>query len=228
MLHEAMTMDLKDFGAYCVVMDLVYHYGGAVRDDANLIVRYMRGCNARGWIKIRSRLLEGGHIYEESGTLRCTRADAELTTAAMLREANAMGGHISQAVQRKARRLHHGPDRRKIDGSYGLSSAYDPANLKTEAAKNNGLAEVHSSYTHTQSQTHKERREEENGSAASSAALESVVGAEAFPLTPSDNPTSEQAASSARGSGEEGRLSSSELKPIVIGDYLARQIRGRR
>jgi uncharacterized protein YdaU (DUF1376 family) len=102
MLHEAMTMDLKDFGAYCVIVDLIYQYGGAVRDDANFIVRYMRGCNARGWAKIRGRLLAGGHICEDDGTLRCRRADTELTNATMMREANAMGGHISQAMQRKA------------------------------------------------------------------------------------------------------------------------------
>ena len=115
----------------------------------------MRGCNARGWAKIRTRLLDGGHLYEDAGTLRCRRADAELTTAAMMREANAMGGHISQAVQRKARRLHHGPDRPKIGQTYGYSSTNDFSKLGTDAAKNNGLAEVHSSYTQPQTQTEK-------------------------------------------------------------------------
>jgi hypothetical protein len=43
MLHEAMKMGFKDFGAYCIVIDLIYQSGGAVPDDAHVICRFM-GC----------------------------------------------------------------------------------------------------------------------------------------------------------------------------------------
>jgi uncharacterized protein YdaU (DUF1376 family) len=93
MLHESMTMDLRDFGAYCVVLDLIYQYGGAVPDDVRLISRYMCGCNAMGWKNTRGRLLASGHIYQDGDTLRSLRADAELKEATRIREANAVGGH---------------------------------------------------------------------------------------------------------------------------------------
>ena len=99
MLHEFMTMDMRDYGAYCIVLDLIYQYGGAVPDDASLISRYMRGCNAMGWKNIRSRLLGSGHIYQDGDSLRSLRADAELKEAGRIREANAMGGHLAQAIR---------------------------------------------------------------------------------------------------------------------------------
>ena len=106
----------------------------------SLISRYMRGCNAMGWKNIRSRLLGSGHIYQDGDSLRSLRADAELKEAGRIREANAMGGHIAQAIQRKAKRLTHPPAHRPTDRS----------KLKTKSAKNNGLGLVHFSYPHTQ------------------------------------------------------------------------------
>jgi uncharacterized protein YdaU (DUF1376 family) len=201
MLHESMTMDLRDFGAYCVVLDLIYQYGGAVPDDAYLISRYMRGCNAMGWKNVRNRLIASGHLYQDGDTLRSMRADAELKEAGRIREANAMGGHIAQAPQRKAKRL--GPSDRPGHRS----------KLETKSAKNNDLDQVHSSYI-TSTSTDREKRREENGA---SAALESVG---AFPVTSSDDQTSERAEISAKGSGEQDRT-------ITVSPYLAQQIHGR-
>jgi hypothetical protein len=90
-------------------------------------------------------------------------------------------------------------------------------------SKNNGRFQQVLSNTETEA----EIREEENGSAASSAALESVVGVEALPVTTSDNPTSEQAATLQRGLGEGVAFPPPELGPIVVSDFLARNIRRR-
>ena len=155
MLLKSMRMDLRDFGAYCIVLDLIYYHGGSVADDAALISRYMRGCNAIGWNNIRSRLLESGHIYEHEGTLRSRRSDAELVEASRVREANSMGGLIAQA--RRAKRLHHPPDRPDDHPSHPPGRW---SKSRTTSAENNELAQVHSSYTHTQPQTQTERREE--------------------------------------------------------------------
>jgi uncharacterized protein YdaU (DUF1376 family) len=135
-----MTLDLRDFGAYCVVLDLIYQCGGAVPDDAYLISRYMRGCNAMGWKNVRNRLIASWHLYQDGDTLRSMRADAELKEASRIRETNAMGGHIAQALQRKAKRLAHPPTDRPTDRPGHRSK------LETKSAENNGLAQVHSSY----------------------------------------------------------------------------------
>jgi uncharacterized protein YdaU (DUF1376 family) len=211
MLHESTTMDVRDFGAYCIVLDLIYYHGGAVRDDALLISRYMGGCNARGWKNIRSRLIASGHIYQDSDTLRSPRADAELKAATRIREANAMGGHMSQALQRKAKQLAHPPDRSSvdhrsiIDQCLGISSADRWSKLKTKPAKDNDLAEVHSSYPLTQTHTQREEGKE----------------------APSSSSENDAVAKEEKGLGEGQRASGAEPKPIVVSDQLARQIKSR-
>jgi uncharacterized protein YdaU (DUF1376 family) len=146
MLHESMTMDMRDYGAYCIVLDLIYQYGGAVPDDASLISRYMRGCNAMGWKNIRSRLLGSGHIYQDGDSLRSLRADAELKEAGRIREANAMGGHLAQ-IRARSKKLRHPPDRPSDPPGHPPSHL---PKLKTKTAENNGLGLVHLSYPHTQ------------------------------------------------------------------------------
>ena len=64
MLPKSTKMDLRDYGAYCIVLDLIYHYGGAARDDARIISGYMRGCNGMGWKNIRgTRIRATGRFY---------------------------------------------------------------------------------------------------------------------------------------------------------------------
>lgn len=162
MLLESTKMDLRDYGAYCIVLDLIYHYGGAVRDDARMISGYMRGCNGMGWKNIRGRLIAEGHFYEDGDTLRSPRVDAELKEATRIREANAMGGHIAQAIKRRAKGLSHPTTDRPGHPPGHWSKS------EMTAAKTNGLGEVHSSYPHTQPQTQTEGRldglSEEEGS----------------------------------------------------------------
>lgn len=203
MLHESMTMDVRDFGAYCVVLDLIYQYGGAAPDDAHLISRYMRGCNAVGWKNIRNRLLASGHIYQDGDTLRSARADAELRAAARIRDANAIGGHIAQALQRKAKRLTHSPTASPAP-SPGRSSTSDWSKLKTKSAENNDLVQVHSSYSHTQSQT--EGREEQEERTAPPPSFGNAVVAE----------------EERKGSGE-----GEEWRSKAVSHLLAEQIQGK-
>jgi uncharacterized protein YdaU (DUF1376 family) len=206
MLHEAMTMDVRDFGAYTIVLDLIYQYGGAVPDDAHLISRYMSGCNAIGWKSIRSRLIASGHIYQDGDTLRSQRSDAELQAAARIREANAMGGHMSQAIQRHAKRLSHPPDRSQVR-SQVRSQACHWSKLKPEPAKNNDLAEVHFSYS-TTTATNRER-----------------IGEKEAPSSSFEN---DAVAKKEKGLGEGEQASSgAEPEPIVVTPYLARQIKSR-
>ena len=202
MLHEAMTMDVRDFGAYTIVLDLIYQYGGAVPDDAHLISRYMSGCNAIGWKSIRSRLIASGHIYQDGETLRSQRSDAELQAATRIREANAMGGHMSQAIQRHAKRLSHPPTRSQVR-SQVRSQACHWSKLKPEPAKNNDLAEVHFSYS-TTTATNRER-EGEKGENGDPHALD---GRAAFPdKSSSDSQTSEQAERPKKMVGEQEQAS---------------------
>jgi hypothetical protein len=82
--------------------------------------------------------------------------------------------------------------------------------LKTESAENNNLAQLHLSYTHTQ--PHPEVREEDKRAAP--------------PPSPSfENSVVVVAAKESGERGPEGP--ESEPRPIVIGDYLAKQIKSR-
>lgn len=76
-LEGMSNLSLEERGAYNTVLDLIYARDGAVDDDARFIAGWLR-CDVRVWKRIRARLIDLGKLYLSDGSLRNSRADAEV------------------------------------------------------------------------------------------------------------------------------------------------------
>ena len=124
-------MTLEQKGAYSMVLDMIYDYGGPIPDDSQWIARVC-GCSTRKWNQIRQFLIDRGKIHVGDGMISNDRAIKQLLS----------GGEEH--------------DKFVINGAKGA----DKTNEKKASLKNNnGLAEkgptpsVQPSGRHTRCQT---------------------------------------------------------------------------
>jgi hypothetical protein len=223
MIADAIGLDLRAYGALTMLRDIMFDNGGSFRDDARVISKAL-GCDPRGWPPIRKMLLESRKLYETEGTLRSPYVDKTLADQERFRRQQETRGHLSAAMQHKRR----------------MDAASLQQGCKENPAKSLKSHEVDST-TVQPNQNPKSRYKEkkrENGSAASSAALEGVVGVVASEDSklPNSSPNgsvpsgARSADSSREGVGERAPPGpkreplSSEPKPIAISSFLAQSI----
>lgn len=77
-LEGMSDLTLEEKGAYNTVLDLIYARDGKVDDDDRFIAGWLR-CDVRVWRRIKTTLLERGKLYLDAGSLRNSRADAEVS-----------------------------------------------------------------------------------------------------------------------------------------------------
>jgi uncharacterized protein YdaU (DUF1376 family) len=73
-------MTLEERGAYNTILDLIYMHDGSLLDEPASVCKWL-GTNARGWKRIRARLLKLKKIYVLAGNIRNERADREIRYA---------------------------------------------------------------------------------------------------------------------------------------------------
>jgi uncharacterized protein YdaU (DUF1376 family) len=73
-------MTLEERGAYNTILDILYMHDGSVPDKPASVCKWL-GTNARGWKRIRARLLELKKLYVLAGNIRNERADREIRYA---------------------------------------------------------------------------------------------------------------------------------------------------
>lgn len=77
-LEGMSDLTLEEKGAYNTVLDLIYARDGKVDDDDRFIAGWLR-CDVRVWRRIKSTLVDKGKLYLEQGSIRNSRADAEVS-----------------------------------------------------------------------------------------------------------------------------------------------------
>ena len=104
-----MPFELK--GAYRIIIDLIYLYGGALPDDARYVSGVL-GMSVRKWKSVRQGLLDLGKIHVENEMISNSRADVELEWAITRQEKqakNARGPRKNKGIQ-KPRQNHTDTD----------------------------------------------------------------------------------------------------------------------
>jgi uncharacterized protein YdaU (DUF1376 family) len=108
MLTETLGLTMEEYGQYTVLLDLIFSNGGTVPDDPEFVSRPLR-TNARGWRRIRDKLIALGKIYAADGSIRSVRADREIKDSKQKSDAASTAGYISAAkkafTQRKTQSL---------------------------------------------------------------------------------------------------------------------------
>jgi uncharacterized protein YdaU (DUF1376 family) len=108
MLTETLGLTMAEYGQYTVLLDLIFSNSGTVHDDPEYISRPLR-TNARGWRRIRDKLIKLGKIYAVDGGICSVRADREIKDSKQKSDAASTAGYISAAkkafTQRKTQSL---------------------------------------------------------------------------------------------------------------------------
>ena len=197
MLTETLGLTMEEYGQYTVLLDLIFSNSGAVPDDPEFVGRPLR-TNARGWRRIRDKLIALGKIYAADGSIRSVRADREIKDSKQKSDAAAMAGHISAATKAVTQRKTQ---------SLPQTLPYVSPNIPKSANDYNGRRQR--PFNLPEPEPHIRKKEEAAPPPSPSFGNDAVVVA-------------------AKGSGERGPEGpESEPRPIVIGDYLAKQIKSR-
>jgi hypothetical protein len=97
--EEASTLTWEQSAALDRVRDLIYIYGGRIRDASQEVARRI-GCTTRTWNRVRSSLLDRGRLVLRDGFLTCPRADRDLAHIAQRSEARKAAGRASGVSRR--------------------------------------------------------------------------------------------------------------------------------
>jgi hypothetical protein len=100
MLAQMLPLDLREYYALNMLLDVLFVRHGAVPDDWQSLRHYLPRLNSRGWEAVRGSLIRLGHIRIEDGMIRSDLVNARLRDLKRQRDASAMGGHIAQAKQK--------------------------------------------------------------------------------------------------------------------------------
>jgi hypothetical protein len=100
MLAQMLPLDLREYYALNMLLDVLFVRHGAVSDDWQSLRHYMPRLNSRGWDTVRAKLIQLGHIRVEEGSIRSDLVNRRMSDLMRQRDANAMGGHIAQAKQK--------------------------------------------------------------------------------------------------------------------------------
>jgi uncharacterized protein YdaU (DUF1376 family) len=96
-------LTLEERGAYNTILDLIYCHDGALEDDARYISRELR-TNARGWRRLKARLLDLGKIYIHAGMIRNERADDEVVNVKKVVALSELAANKKWAVYNEMRK----------------------------------------------------------------------------------------------------------------------------